>query len=138
MFDYLRDKLGHHVTFEMIESKVQLKDSGHQWRFDNILLMAPSVKGKQQTPNLLWIENTLDTSVKVDSLVEFFEAEGHNLVAFGDLDSRRHFRSLALSFGIDFEPFVSSNTSHIFLAPRTFGLRNTNSNYWRTNYIYIL
>ena len=53
------------------------------------------------------VENTLESSVKVDSLIEFFEAEGHNLVAFGDLDARRHFRNLGLNFGIDFQPFVS-------------------------------
>jgi hypothetical protein len=29
------------------------------------------------------------------------------MIAFGDLDSRRHFRNLALQFGIDYEPFVS-------------------------------
>ena len=52
-------------------------------------------------------ENTLESSVKVDSLIEFFEAEGHNLVAFGDLDARHHFRNLGLNFGIDFQPFVS-------------------------------
>lgn len=53
------------------------------------------------------LENTLETSVRVDSLIEFFEADGHNLVAFGDLDARRHLRNLALNFGIDFQPFVS-------------------------------
>ena len=46
MFNYLRDTLGHQVTFEMIESKIHLKDSAQQWRFDNIVLMAPSIKGK--------------------------------------------------------------------------------------------
>lgn len=46
MFDYLKDTLGHHVTYEMIESKIHLKDSAQQWRFDNIVLMAPSIKGR--------------------------------------------------------------------------------------------
>lgn len=46
MFDYLRKTLGHEVTFEMMESKISLKDSASQWRFDNIVLMTPSVKGK--------------------------------------------------------------------------------------------
>ena len=29
-------------------------------------------------------------------------------MAFGDLDARKHHRNLALHFGIDYEPFVSS------------------------------
>lgn len=51
----------------------------------------------------------MEASVKVDSLVEFFESDGHNLIAFGDLDARRHLRNLALNFGIDFQPFVSES-----------------------------
>ena len=46
MFDYIRDTLGHQVTFEMMESKINLKDSAVQWRFDNVVLMTPSIKGK--------------------------------------------------------------------------------------------
>jgi hypothetical protein len=38
-------------------------------------------------------------------LKEFFEAPGHNLVAFADIDARRHFKGLALYFGIDYEPY---------------------------------
>ena len=53
------------------------------------------------------LENAIDASVRVESLVEFFEAPEHNLVAFGDVDARRHFRNLGLNFGIDFQPFVS-------------------------------
>lgn len=56
--------------------------------------MTPSVK-----------ENAIEASVRVESLVEFFEAPEHNLVAFGDVDARRHFRNLGLNFGIDFQPF---------------------------------
>jgi hypothetical protein len=46
MFDYLRETLGHEVSFEMIEAKISLKDSAQQWRFDNIVLLTPSIKGK--------------------------------------------------------------------------------------------
>lgn len=27
------------------------------------------------------------------------------MVLFGDIDARKHFRSLALQFGVDFEPY---------------------------------
>jgi hypothetical protein len=107
MFDYLRDTLGHQVTFEMMESKINLKDSAQQWRFDNIVLMTPSVKGRRFVSFNLLLENAIDASVRVENLVEFFEAPEHNLVAFGDVDARRHFRNLGLNFGIDFQPFVS-------------------------------
>lgn len=56
--------------------------------------MAPGIK-----------ESGLDDSIKVENLVSFFEAKGHNLIAFGDIDSRRHLRNLALHFGVDYEPF---------------------------------
>jgi len=36
--------------------------------------------------------------------VKYFEEKGHNLVAFGDIDSRKHLRNLALKFGVDYEP----------------------------------
>ena len=70
--------------------------------------MAPSIKGKTLTPlSNYFLENNLDDNLKVDNLVEFFKAQNHNLIAFGDVDARRHVRNLALNFGIDFEPFVS-------------------------------
>jgi hypothetical protein len=53
-------------------------------------------------------ESALDDSIKVEKLIEFFEAEDHNIIAFGDIDARKHFRSLALKFGVDYEPFVSN------------------------------
>jgi len=67
---------------------------------------------------LVNLENTLDESLKVESLVSFFEAQGHNLIAFADIDARRHVRNLGLNFGIDFEPFVSSLYFNLaFIAP---------------------
>jgi hypothetical protein len=45
--------------------------------------------------------------------VEFFEHAGHNLMIFGDIDSRRHVRKLANAFGVDFEPYVSFFLLHI-------------------------
>jgi hypothetical protein len=86
----------------MIEAKISLKDSAQQWRFDNIVLLTPSIKGKISNHRNSFIENTIEASVKVESLIEFFEAPDHNLITFGDLDARRHFRNLALNFGIDF------------------------------------
>ena len=69
--------------------------------------MAPSIKGKALIRNNRFLETNLDVNLNVKNLIKFFEAENHNLVAFGDIDARRHLRSLALKFGIDFEPFVS-------------------------------
>ncbi len=43
--------------------------------------------------------------MKLETLKGFFEAPGHNLVAFADIDARRHFKGLALHFGIDYEPY---------------------------------
>ena len=56
----------------------------------------------------------IDDSIKVENLVAFFQDEGHNLMAFGDLDARKHHRSLALHFGIDYEPFVSFQLHNLF------------------------
>ncbi len=69
--------------------------------------MTPSIKGKCFVSSNFILENAIDPSVSVENLVEFFEAPEHNLVAFGDVDARRHFRNLGLNFGIDFQPFVS-------------------------------
>jgi len=77
----------------MADSKINIKDHD-DWAFDNVILMAPSIK-----------ENALDESLKIENLVSFFEAKGHNMMVFGDIDARRHIRGLALHFGIDYEPF---------------------------------
>lgn len=50
-------------------------------------------------------ESALDDSVKIENLVSFFEAKGHNMMVFGDVDARRNLRGLALHFGVDYEPF---------------------------------
>ena len=73
---------------------VKLYDSFY---YDNIILMAPSFK-----------EAEIANDLKVADIMEFFEAKGHNLMLFGDLDARRHTRKIATNFGVDFENFVSS------------------------------
>jgi hypothetical protein len=44
-FRHLEDKLGHHLDYEMADSKVNFKQFD-QWRYENVVLMAPSIKGK--------------------------------------------------------------------------------------------
>jgi len=34
----------------------------------------------------------LDEAIKFENIVEFFKAEGHNLIAFGDVDTRAYHR----------------------------------------------
>ena len=51
------------------------------------------------------LESQINENLKLDTLKEFFEASGHNLVAFADIDARRHYKGLALLFGIDYEPY---------------------------------
>jgi hypothetical protein len=70
---------------------VKLYDSFY---YDNIILMAPSFK-----------EAEIANDLKVSDIMEFFEAKGHNLMLFGDLDARRHTRKIATNFGVDFENF---------------------------------
>jgi hypothetical protein len=53
------------------------------------------------------LENEIAEGLNVSDIVEFFEHAGHNLMIFGDIDSRRHARKLANHFGADFEPYVS-------------------------------
>jgi len=45
MMKYLEEKLGHHLTFEMADAKIKIKEHD-DWVYDNIILMAPSIKGK--------------------------------------------------------------------------------------------
>lgn len=65
--------------------------------FDNIILMAPSVKETEVSEGLL-----------IDDLVGFFTTtdEQHNLVVFGDKDASRYTRGIANHFGVDFEENV--------------------------------
>jgi hypothetical protein len=58
---------------------------------------------------LNWKENEIAEGLNVADIVEFFEHAGHNLMVFGDIDSRRHVRKLANHFGVDFEPYVSKS-----------------------------
>ena len=67
-----------------------------QFFYDNIILMAPSLK-----------ESEIAAGLKVNDMIDFFETQGHNLMIFGDIDSRRHTRKLANQFGVDFENYVS-------------------------------
>lgn len=53
------------------------------------------------------LENEIAEGLNVSDIVEFFEHAGHNLMIFGDIDSRRHARKVANHFGADFEPYVS-------------------------------
>lgn len=59
--------------------------------------MAPSFK-----------ESEIANGLKVNDMLDFFEAEGHNLMLFGNIDSRKHTRKLANQFGVDFENYVST------------------------------
>ena len=60
--------------------------------------MAPSFK-----------ESEIANGLKVNDMLDFFEAEGHNLMLFGNIDSRKHTRKLANQFGVDFENYVSTS-----------------------------
>lgn len=58
------------------------------------MMMAPSTK-----------ENSVAKGLSVKDFAEFLgdEAE-HNLLIFGDNESRRHTRNLALTLGVDLDP----------------------------------
>lgn len=78
----------------MVDDKIKLK-THDQWNYDNIILMAPSVKSKsqQRCSDTLYISGAnLDEAIKFENIVEFFKAEGHNLIAFGDVDTRAYHR----------------------------------------------
>ncbi len=45
MFKYL-EKLGQHLTFKMADAEFELKEH-NEWIYQNIILMASSVKGMQ-------------------------------------------------------------------------------------------
>ena len=53
-------------------------------------------------------ESEIAEGLKVDDLLEFFNAKGHNMMIFADLDVRRHTRRLATNFGVDMENYVST------------------------------
>ena len=60
-----------------------------EYYFDNIVVMAPSTK-------------ELTGSVAKSSLIEFLK-ENHNMIIFGNEETRVQTRQLANEFGIDFE-----------------------------------
>ena len=59
--------------------------------YDNIILMAPSVR-------------SFGKEVKVKDLLEFVDT-GHNIMVFASSDSRKVVRDLANEFGLDFEDY---------------------------------
>ena len=57
------------------------------------------------------LENEAADGVMVEDLVDFLKADGdgkHNLLVFGDNESKRHIRKLVNHLGIDFEGSVSA------------------------------
>ena len=48
MFGYLEQSLNHELTFEMADAKIKLIEHD-EWKYDNIVFMAPSVKGKKSS-----------------------------------------------------------------------------------------
>lgn len=93
-FDHISKTIGHEIEFVMA-NQVNLSVKHYdQYYYDNIILMAPSMK-----------ENEIADGCSVDDLVEFFDKTGHNLMIFADYDARRHVRKLANNFGVDFESY---------------------------------
>jgi hypothetical protein len=45
MMGYIEKTLGHKITFEMANSKINLSEHD-EWLYDNIIYMAPSMKGR--------------------------------------------------------------------------------------------
>lgn len=112
LFDHIgKGKLGHEIEFAMANTGPQGKVKHHDaYYFDNIVLMSPSIK-----------ENDIANDLKVNNLREFLsesEDAKHNLLVFGDTESRRHTRKLANNLGVDFEPYVSTAAAPA-LAPRS-------------------
>ena len=106
-FSHLKDKLGHQVEYAMAGTGPHIVKHYDEYYFDNIIFMAPSSKGKSAWGLMRVLENEIAEGLNVSDIVEFFEHAGHNLMVFGDIDSRRHVRKLANHFGADFEPYVS-------------------------------
>lgn len=110
-FEHIVSGTDHEIEFTMANSansqgKVKHHDA---YYFDNIVLMAPSTK-----------ESEMADDLSVNNLKDFLSDEAkHNLLVFGDTESRRHARKLANVLGVDFEPY-------------TFHLRdNSQSDPWR-------
>jgi hypothetical protein len=92
-FDTLRRDGGHTLHFEMASTAPQIKYY-QEYFYDNIILMAPSVRDLK-SPN------------SEKDLIDFVEAN-HNIMIFGDIDSRKAIRSLFNDFGADLENVVNT------------------------------
>ena len=114
-FDHIKMNLGHEIEYAISTEGPAGKVKHHDaYYFDNIIMMAPSTKGKSQhstydinqhNPSL---ENAIADGLSVDDFVEFLSDEAdHNLLLFANNESRRHTRKLANSLGVDLEPYVS-------------------------------
>lgn len=108
-FNHLTERLGHKLEYAMASTGPHIVKHYDEYYFDNIIFMAPSSKGKFVLLLKTYTENEIAEGLNVPEIVEFFEHAGHNLMIFGDIDSRRHVRKLANHFGVDFEPYVRSN-----------------------------
>ena len=123
-FDHIKMNLGHEVEYAISTDGPAGKVKHHDaYYFDNIIMMAPSTKGKSHSPsnntNLLIcsLENAIADGLSVDDFVEFLSDEAeHNLLLFANNESRRHTRKLSNSLGVDLEPYVS------FIVVRSFNI----------------
>lgn len=95
---------GHSIMFEMVSPAPQIKYY-EEFYFDNIILMAPSVRGKVSLSLTITIID-LKSPISNKDLIEFLEAN-HNMMIFLDTDSRKSLKMLANEFGVDFENVVS-------------------------------
>ena len=87
-FDVLR-RAGHTLTFEMATNNPPKIKYYEEYHFNNMILMAPSLKD---------LKNPLSHKEIID-----FVQSGHNLMVFGDRDTRKALKSLVNEFGIDYE-----------------------------------
>ncbi|CDW86938.1 dolichyl-diphosphooligosaccharide--protein glycosyltransferase 48 kda subunit-like [Stylonychia lemnae] len=87
-FDSLQ-RDGHVLQYEMISSNTPTIKYYEEYYYDNIILMAPSVK-------------ELKTPITHQDLLDFVQAN-HNIMIFGDADVKKPIRSLVNEFGMEFE-----------------------------------
>eukprot|EP00347_Sterkiella_histriomuscorum_P002855 403366536 len=87
-FDSLT-KDGHSLQYEMISPNPPAIKYYEDYYFDNIILMAPSVK-------------EFKNPISSNDLIEFLKAN-HNILVFGDADVKKPIRSFANEFGMEFE-----------------------------------
>ena len=87
-FDILK-RSGHTLTFEMATNNPPEIKYYEEYFFNNMIIMAPSIKE---------LKNPLGHK----EIIDFVQA-GHNLMVFGDRDTRKALKNLANEFGIDYE-----------------------------------